>query len=260
MQTIRSRRTSKKIVRFVLATTLLALALAAPVALGGSTPHPRQLGPFGRGADVYWLWRSEGRPKAVVVFLHGLDRRELNPKNHLPWIEHLVRQGNDVVYPTYEVQPGVRGALLHTLTAVDAGLKRLGRPKAPLVVVGYSRGGRLAVEFAAIAPAIKAAPAAVMSVFPSQLNPAAEEVIDLRTLERSTRILLVVGQEDGRQGASELLARLRTAGFPAQNIQPILVRSRGKFHADHFSALQTGPEIRRQLWAPLDRLVASVGR
>lgn len=246
--------------RFVLATTLISLALAAPAAPGSSSPHPRQLGPFGKGADTYWLWRAQGKPRAVVVFMHGLDRRELKPKNHLAWIEHLVEQGDDVVYPMYEVQPGVRGALLHTLTAVGAALKRLGRPKAPLVVVGYSRGGRLAVEFAAIAPAIKAAPAAVMSVFPSQLNPAAEEVIDLRTLERTTRIMLVVGQEDGRQGASELLTRLRSAGFPAKNVQPLLVRSRGKFHADHFSALQSGPEIRRQLWAPLDRLIRSVER
>ena len=45
----------------------------------------------------------------------------------------------------YEVQPGERGALRHTLNAADAALRRLGRPTAPLVIVGYSRGGRLAV-------------------------------------------------------------------------------------------------------------------
>ncbi len=244
----------------MLVTCLAGLALAAPAALAGSASHPRQLGPFGRGADVYWVWRAQGKPRAVVVFLHGLDRSELNPANHLPWIEHLARRGDDVIYPMYEVQPGARGALRHVLAAVDAALRRLGRPQLPVVVVGYSRGGRLAVELAAISPVFRVVPAAVMSIFPSQLNPVAEEVIDLRTLEPSTRIMLVVGEEDSREGARDLLTRLRDAGFPARKVQPVLIHSRGSFHADHFSALQTGPEVRRQLWAPLDRLVASSER
>jgi pimeloyl-ACP methyl ester carboxylesterase len=236
---------------------LVLLAVSAPAALGGSAPHPRQLGPFGNGADLYWLWHAQGKRQAVVVFLHGLDRSELNPAHHLPWIEHLAQQGDDVIYPTYELQPGARGAIRHTINAVDRGLRRLGRPKVPVVLVGYSRGGRLAVEFAAIAPAIQVVPAAVMSIYPGSLNPVAEETIDLRTLEPSTRITLVVGQEDSREGAQELLHRLAQAGFPARNIKAVLIHSKGSFHADHFSALQTGPEARRQFWAPLDRLIRS---
>jgi pimeloyl-ACP methyl ester carboxylesterase len=164
-----------------------------------------------------------------------------------------------VIYPMYEIQPGARGAIRHTLNAVDRALRRLGRPKVPVVIVGYSRGGRLAVEFAAIAPAIQVVPAAVMSIFPSSLNPLAEETIDLRTLEPSTRITLVVGQEDSRKGAQELLHRLEQAGFPAGHIKAVLIHSKGSFHADHFSALQSGPEARRQFWATLDRLIRSVG-
>jgi pimeloyl-ACP methyl ester carboxylesterase len=236
---------------------LLALLVAAPAAVGGSTPHPRQLGPFGRGADRYWLWRAPGKPKAVVLFLHGLDRSELSPANHLPWIEHLVGRGADVVYPAYEAQPGDRGALRHTLNAFGAALRRLGPPKAPVVFVGYSRGGRLAVEFGAVAELIQAAPAAVLSIFPSGLNPLQEEVIDLRTLEPFTKITIAVAEEDSREGARELLVRLRDAGVPARNVKALLVRSHGAFHADHFSALRTGPEVRRQLWAPLDRMIAS---
>lgn len=236
---------------------LVVLAVAAPAALG-TPPHPRQLGPFGRGADIYWLWRAQGKPKAVVVFLHGLSRTELGPANHLPWIEHLVRRGDDVIYPMYETQPGTYGALRHTLNALEAAMRRLGRPAAPVVVVGYSRGGRLAVELAAIAPAIQVVPAAVMSIFPSRLNPLAEEVIDLRTLEPSTRIVLVVGEEDSRDGAHDLLMRLRDASFPARNVQAVLIRSKGSFHADHFSVLQTTAEAKRQFWARLDRLIAGV--
>jgi pimeloyl-ACP methyl ester carboxylesterase len=237
---------------------LVVLAVIAPAALAGSAARPRQLGPYGSGADLYWLWHAQGKRKAVVIFLHGLDRSELNPANHLPWIEHLAQQGDAVIYPMYEIQPGARGAIRHTLNAVNLALRRLGRSKAPVVVVGYSRGGRLAVEFSAIAPAIQVIPAAVMSIFPSELNPLVEETIDLRTLERSTRIMVVVGQEDSRAGAQELLRRLEQASFPASHIQAVLIHSRGTFHADHFSAMQTGPEARRQFWDPLDRLIRSL--
>ena len=37
----------------------------------------------------------------VVVFLHGLA--QVNPKMYGGWIEHLVRKGNIVIYPRYEV-------------------------------------------------------------------------------------------------------------------------------------------------------------
>lgn len=182
------------------------------------------------------------------------------PGNHLPWLEHLAQQGYDVVYPRYEVTPGARGAIRHTLNALDAALQRLGRPKVPVAIIGYSRGGRLAVELAAIAPAIEVVPAAVMSIFPSQLNPLQEEVIDLRTLEPSTRIMLVVGEEDSRDGAHDLLVRLRVAGFPAKHVQAVLIRSKGSFRADHFSALQTSAEAKRQFWDRADRLVDAVAR
>jgi pimeloyl-ACP methyl ester carboxylesterase len=242
------------------AVCLAALAVMAPAALAGSTAPPKMLGPYVSGADMYWLWKAHGKPKSVVVFLHGLDQSELYPANHLPWIEHLAQQGNDVIYPRYESNPGARGAIRHTLNAVDAAMRRLHEPKAPVVVVGYSRGGRLAVEFSAVAPAIQVVPAAVMSIFPGRLNPLQEELIDLRTLEAKTRIMLVVGEEVPREGAQELLRRLAQANFPAGHIQAVLIRSKGSFHADHFSALQTGPQARIQFWDRLDRFIRSIRR
>jgi pimeloyl-ACP methyl ester carboxylesterase len=242
-----------------IALLTVALAAAAATASAGSAPAPpRMLGPFGTGADAYWLWRAYGKPRAVVVFLHGLDASELTPKNHLPWLRHLVAEGNDVVYPRYETRPGAYGAIRHTLTAVGAALRRLGRPHAPFVVVGYSRGGRLAVEFAAVAPLDGVLPAAAMSIFPADWNPATEERIDLRSLSTAARILILAGQEDSREGARELLARLEQAHFPPGHVQAVLIRSKGSFVADHASALGTGPEARRQFWARLDRLIAAV--
>jgi pimeloyl-ACP methyl ester carboxylesterase len=240
------------------ALTLMLLALTLPAASPASKPEPRMLGPFGNGADAYWLWKAQGTPKAVVVFEHGLDESELNPSNHTAWIEHLVRQGNDVIYPRYETTPAGSPALLHSLIGIHAGLVRLGRPRAPLVVVGYSRGGRLAVELAAVMWRISENAAAVMSVYPSTLNPGLEEVVNFTHLPHSARLLLVAADRDSPAGVRELLRRLERSHFPAQRIRTAVVRSRGPFRADHFSALQWGPEARRQLWAPLDRLIAAV--
>ena len=237
---------------------VLVLAAVCAAAAAAAAPDPRMLGPYGKGADAYWIWRARGVPKAVVVFEHGYDESELNPANHLPWIEHLVERGNAVIYPRYERSPAGDPALLHSLIGIHAALVRLGRPRAPVVVVGYSRGGRLAAEVAAVMWRIRVRPAAVMSVFPSTLNPRVEEVVNFTHLPRFTRLLLVAGDEDSPAGVRELLRRLERSSFPADRIRIAVIRSRGRFHADHFSALQWGPEARRQLWAPLDRLIASV--
>ncbi len=233
------------------------LLLAAVVALPAAAAPPRMEGPFLKGADLYWVWRAP-HPRSVVVFMHGLDQSELYPGNHLPWIEHLVRAGNDVIYPRYENAPGRGPALLHSAKAVIAGIIRLGRPRVPVVIVGYSRGGRLAVELAASAWRFRVVPAAVMSIFPSELNPQLEEVVDFTRLPHSARVVLLAGAEDSPAGVRELLGRLRDGGFPAEQVEVAVIPSKGSFHADHFSAMQVTPEAKRQFWARLDRLIRRV--
>ena len=58
-------------------------------------------------------------------------------------------EGYDVVYPRYESPPPDANARNNIVGAVGAALGTLGRPNVPLVLVGHSRGGRLAVEAAA---------------------------------------------------------------------------------------------------------------
>jgi pimeloyl-ACP methyl ester carboxylesterase len=228
----------------LLAALTASLALAAP---------PMQ-GPYLQGADIYWLWRVP-HPRAVVVFEHGLDQSELAPTNHLPWIEHLAAEGNDVIYPRYENQPGRGPALRHSLIAIHAALLRLGRPDVPLVVVGYSRGGRLAVELSAAAWRIHARPAAVMSIFPSTLNRQVEEIVNLTNLPKGAHVVLLAGGKDSPAGVLELLRRLRDAHFPAAHVQAAVVRG-----ADHFAPLQVSPMVKRQFWDRLDGLIALARR
>lgn len=242
------------------ALVALLFALLAPGALAGPTAAPPKMeGPFLQGADLYWVWRAP-HPKSVIVFMHGLDQSELYPANHLPWIEHLVRTGNDVIYPRYENSPGRGPALLHSAKAVVAGIITLGRPRIPVVFVGYSRGGRLAMELAGSAWRFRVVPAAVMSIFPSQLNPVVEEVVNLKRLPHSAHVLLLAGAEDSADGVHDLLIRLRDDGFPPENVQAEVVKSVGSFHADHFSAMQVTPAAKRAFWGRLDRLLGGLHR
>ncbi len=248
---------------------LLSLACAAALALagcgsdsgGGDSARGEADGPFGKGADQYWLFRPEGKPRAFVVFLHGLHESELTPTNHLRWLEHLAAAGNVVVYPRYEAAPGERGALRHILTAVREAQRKLELAETPKVVVGYSRGARLAVEYAAVAPALPPVPRAVLSIFPSQLNITAEEEVDLRTVEPTTQIHFLAGDKDravGSFGVRELLKRLAGAEFDPGNVRAILVRSRKNFQADHFAPLETTPQAKKEFWQRADRLIESV--
>jgi pimeloyl-ACP methyl ester carboxylesterase len=247
----------------------IALLLASALALagcGGETQTKkaaaiaREEGPFGVGADQYWLFQPlKGKPRALVIFLHGLDREALTPRMHRPWLEHLASKGNVVIYPSYELGPGSRGALVHLITAVRDAKRQLQTPFVPTVVIGYSRGGRLGVEYAAVAPGVEQTPAAVMAVFPGQLNPDAEEVVDLASIHPGTVIWLLVGDRDrsvGRQGARELLARLQRGGFPPERVRPIVVISKGDFEANHGAPLGTSPEARRAFWDRADQLIA----
>jgi pimeloyl-ACP methyl ester carboxylesterase len=222
--------------------------------------RPRSETVLGRGADRVWLFRPDGKTKDVVVFVHGLGGPvEDTPRNHRPWIDHLVERGSAVVYPRYEV--GASPApMKHIVAGVRKALAKLDT-EAPVGVIGYSRGGRLALEYAAASARNGLPePRAVMSVFPSAL--AVDEYVALTPLDPSTRVLILVGDHDGigRQGALELLHRLRSAGFPAAHVDAEIVHSTRIFKADHLSALRVSAPARAAFWTPADRLVESAVR
>lgn len=197
----------------------------------------------------------------MVVFMHGLGPHLASLDGHRAWMRHLAAQGSVVVYPRYELAPGVYGALKHLVIALRAADGRLDFPELPVVAIGYSRGGRLAVEYAAVSPMVAPQPEAVLSVFPGLLNPAAEENVDLASLDRRTQIVLLAGDKDvsvRAEGAKAILGRLQQAGFPANNVATVLVHSTKTWTADHDAVFDDNAEARRAFWDRADRLIAAV--
>jgi pimeloyl-ACP methyl ester carboxylesterase len=227
---------------------------AAFVLVGCGEPWRAKIeGPFGTGADQYWVVRAHGHPKAVVALLHGLAPD--SGEQLEPWQVHLAEGGDDVIYPRYEQPPPAPDARDHAVTGIRAGLAKLGHPDAPLVLLGHSRGGRLAVEAAAYLK-----PRLVIAVYPGTINIQMEPATNFGNIPSSTDIYLLVGDRDkgvGNAGALELDQRLLAFDFPAEHIHGGLIHSTPKFTADHMSVYDLGAPAQQAIWARIDRLIAS---
>ena len=228
--------------------TSSALAVLLLAACGGGWQANFQ--EHGLGKDQYWTLRANGKPKAVVVLLHGLGQ---NSGEQLePWQVHLAKRGYDVIYPRYEDPPPAADARDNIVGAVRRGLGDLGRPKVPLVLLGHSRGGRLAVEAAAFLK-----PKLVLAFYPGQINPSFEPPTNFKLLPQTTSVWLFVGDKDtsvGNHGAIELAERLLSFGFPTKHIHAVVIHSKG-FTADHMSVYDLSPAAQRGIWDRADRLI-----
>ena len=243
---------------------LLLAAVAATAGCGGSGGSHlaalQQQGPIGSGANEVWFYAAKGKPRSLVIFLHGYGGPvEETPKNHIPWLKHLAAQGSDVIYPRYEV-----GGAADPYPNIDAALgeatPRLGKPHVPVIVIGYSRGGRVAVDYAAVRAARGEEPSAVLAVFPGE-HSQYETLGPLKKLDSKLKLEIMLGDKDtsvdGR-GARVILARLELAGFPGSQIKLIGVKSTPSFKADHFSVMKTSREAKAAFWKPADKLIDSV--
>jgi pimeloyl-ACP methyl ester carboxylesterase len=217
-------------------------------------------GPLNSGPDEVWFYAAKGKPRSLVIFLHGYGGpTEETPSNHLPWLKHLAVMGSDVVYPRYETG-GSPDPFPSIQKAVSTATAKLGKPHVPVVVIGYSRGGRIAVDYAALRAANGHEPSLVLTVFPAVYSPH-ERLVSFKHLDSRLRLAIMLGDKDtsvGGEGARTILARLELAGFPANRIKLIPVRSHGRFEATHLSVLDDSTPARRAFWLPADRLIDSV--
>jgi len=166
------------------------------------------------GAQGGWLFlpSNPAPTKApVVIFCHGFSA--ILPRAYQAWIDHLVFQGNIVLWPNYQdnLRVPTREFLPNALAGVKAGLRILQsdpdgvHPDLDRVaVVGHSAGGMVAAGIAASAaaeglPKIKA----LMPVEPGDSRRgglASVPLADLSTLPDSMLLLILVGDEDTSVG------------------------------------------------------------
>ena len=77
-------------------------------------PPPVRVHAYGSGASRVWVFQPAAKPKLIVLYVHGLgDQKETTPYHHRPWLEHLAREGDEVIYPAYETYPGQPQAVKH---------------------------------------------------------------------------------------------------------------------------------------------------
>jgi predicted esterase len=239
--------------RWLSSSTISLVAILALVGCGAS--YQPKFVSSGVGQNQFWTVKSKGKPKAVVVFLHGLGRD--SGEQLEPWQAHLASEGYDVIYPRYEQPPPNPQARNTIVGAVGLALGTLGRPNVPLVILGHSRGGRLAVEAAAFLK-----PKLVLAFYPGVINPQFEPATNFALIPKSTQIWLFVGDRDtsvGNSGAVELAERLMHFHVPIKQIHAATIHSNG-FVADHMSVYDLSPAAKHALWDRADRLIAQAIR
>jgi pimeloyl-ACP methyl ester carboxylesterase len=196
------------------------------------------------------LWRPGHKPSLdVVVLLHGFY--PLAPGFYGGWIKHLVRRGSTVIYPAYEEVGGdPDGFVADASSGIDTALAALsGRPRS-LVIVGYSSGGALALDYTADPGEGVPAPEAVAAVDPAWHLPTGDiPQADLSRVPPSTRMLVIASSELAGE-ARGLLAAARRVPMRNRELRPFPVDGKEVVMRD-------GAAVRRALWLPVDRLIAT---
>jgi hypothetical protein len=219
-------------------------------------------GPYGRGGSAVWIVVPDRPVRSVVVFGHGWKLAPPSPAyswvgQFRPWLDHLAAGGSAVIFPRYQLGVGDAqdsSRVLDFANGIHTGYALLGRPKLPIVAVGYSFGASLAFYYSANAAAWRLPlPRAVQAVFPGGMIPGAT----LPALNRTVRVLIQVGDADteaGSAGANAFWSWLATHLSSRKRYQ--VVRSSPGLAATHTAPKSATPAAQRTFWAPLDRLIA----
>ncbi|MFA5102730.1 MAG: alpha/beta hydrolase fold domain-containing protein [Candidatus Thermoplasmatota archaeon] len=158
----------------------------------------------GFGVRQFWMFEpNDPTPSSapLIVFNHGWSA--FYPFYYKAWIVHLVRRGNIVVYPRYQLTPmiGTRSATQNAIYAVHQAIAILqnGDHVTPdlerVAFVGHSLGGGITAEMAALAAeAGLPSPKAIMPVQPFvRLDTMMK---DFHAIPAATLLLVVVGEND----------------------------------------------------------------
>ncbi len=159
------------------------------------------------GAYRYWIFEPDlPKPESapLIVFNHGWSA--FNPIAYIEWINHIVKKGNIVVYPRYQLglSIGYKSFTSNALQAVKDAISELenGDHVRPLLdkfaIIGHSLGGGISAYMAAEALDFGLPiPKVIMPVQPTiPFGPK----VDLSKISNETLMVVVVGENDSIVG------------------------------------------------------------
>jgi acetyl esterase/lipase len=165
---------------------------------------------YGWGSYQFWIFEpANPTPTSapLIVFNHGWSA--FYPYFYKAWVVHLVKRGNIVVYPRYQLGPiiGIFDATQHAIWSTKQAITILqnGSHVHPeldhFAIVGHSLGGGITAEMAALASENNLpVPQAIMPVQPFvRLD---TMMHDFHAIPASTLMLVIVGQNDLIAGSS----------------------------------------------------------
>jgi len=155
------------------------------------------------GAHQYWIFEPDlPKPESapLIVFNHGWSA--FNPMSYKEWIDHIVKKGNIVIFPRYQLgfSIGYKWFTSNAIQAVKDAIQELekGNHVRPLLdkfaIVGHSLGGGITAYMAAEASDVGLPiPKAIMPVQPAiPFGPK----VDLNKIPAETLMVVIVGQND----------------------------------------------------------------
>ncbi len=192
-------------------------ALDGPGGSNYSHAGVRQTG-YGSGSHEFWIFEPADPTPAsapVIVFNHGWGA--MFPVFYRAWVEHLVKRGNIVIYPRYQLtlNIGVRHATEHAIRSVQEAIPILQNgPVQPelenFAITGHSLGGGITAEMAVLAQENNLPiPKAVMPVQPYLRNDTMMN--DFNQMPATVLLLVVVGEDDTIAGDSSARTIFSTA-------------------------------------------------
>jgi predicted esterase len=183
----------------------------------------------------------------------------IDPARYGPWIDHLVHEGDTVIFPAYQTKPAydTTTPLGNVLAGVRAALGQVLLAPGRLVIAGHSAGAALAADYAAVAADHGLPePAAVFSVYPGRKLRHLDVPIpsaDLRQIPAGTRVVVLAGERDTAVGSGT--AHRIVEGATRARVSLETVRDDA---VDRHSAPRAATiAVQRTFWAPLDALVAA---
>ena len=243
----------------------LTICVAGLAGCGGGDRGGKQVrvdrtavGSGATGAYVFRRADLRGRRLPVVLFAHGWGA--IDPGLYDGWIAHLAREGNEVIYPTYQgslVEPPAR-VLGNMLLGVRRALRAAPVDPSSLVAVGHSAGGALIADYAGAAPALGLPlPRAIMPVYPGRAigsGPALVREVPGSRIPSSVRMLVLASARDDVVGTRWARRIYRTASrVPVSRRRLRILRNPAV--TDHRAPLLDSPAARGAFWIPLDRVI-----